>query len=308
MLLFYEVVTRATRRLTLSYPALDAKAQPLLPSPYLVELKRTAADLIKETEEISLSPVPRGEDAFGPGDRRVMAVSQIAGGQPQRFAALLKEANGCTRNIAASLEAIVARAAPEFGSFDGLVPGEAARGNLAKRYGPEHCWSVSRLETYATCPFKFYLNNVLGLEELPDLKLETDYLGRGSRVHEALAILHRRLNELGKGTPSAMPEQDFARFTNDTFAAIFEGFPKGGPLDNAFSSIDLAMLMRWIKDYFEQHSRYDAASENFERPLRPAHFEVSFGLRRRGKGADALGTEEPFELRRRRDDSLFGTD
>ena len=75
MLLFYEVATRATQRLTLSYPALDAKAQPLLPSPYLVELKRTAADLIKETEEISLSPVPRGEDAFGPGDRRVMAVA-----------------------------------------------------------------------------------------------------------------------------------------------------------------------------------------------------------------------------------------
>ena len=40
MLLFYEVVTRPTRRLVLSYPALDEAAQPLLPSPYLIELQR----------------------------------------------------------------------------------------------------------------------------------------------------------------------------------------------------------------------------------------------------------------------------
>jgi hypothetical protein len=126
--------------------------------------------------------------------------------------------------------------------------------------------------------------------------LETDYLGRGSRVHEALALLHRRLNELGTGTPAAMRKQDFAKFTSETFAAIFEGFPRGSPLDNAFSSIDLAMLLRWIEDYFEQHKKYDAASKGFDEPLRPAHFEVSFGLRRRGKGTDALGTEKPFEL------------
>src|SRR6185295_13149286 len=49
--------------------------------------------------------------------------------------------------------------------------------------------------------------------------------------------------------------------------------------------------------YFGQHGRYDADSRGFEKPLRPAHFEVSFGLRRRGKGTDALGTETPFELR-----------
>ena len=34
MLLFYEAVTRATKRLYLSYPALDEAAQPLLPSPF----------------------------------------------------------------------------------------------------------------------------------------------------------------------------------------------------------------------------------------------------------------------------------
>ena len=39
MLLFYEVITRATRRLYLSYPALDESAQPLSPSPFLTEVE-----------------------------------------------------------------------------------------------------------------------------------------------------------------------------------------------------------------------------------------------------------------------------
>ena len=40
MLLFYEVVSRAEKSLTISYPALDDKAQELPPSPYVHEIER----------------------------------------------------------------------------------------------------------------------------------------------------------------------------------------------------------------------------------------------------------------------------
>ena len=40
MLLFYEVLSRAQETLTISYPAMDDKAQVLPPSPYVVELQR----------------------------------------------------------------------------------------------------------------------------------------------------------------------------------------------------------------------------------------------------------------------------
>ena len=43
MLLFYEVLTRAEESLTISYPALDDKAQTLPPSPYVIELERLLA-------------------------------------------------------------------------------------------------------------------------------------------------------------------------------------------------------------------------------------------------------------------------
>ena len=61
MLLFYEAVTRATRRLWLSYPALDAAAQQLSPSPYLQEVERACGPgRIARCEQTDLSPVPAG--------------------------------------------------------------------------------------------------------------------------------------------------------------------------------------------------------------------------------------------------------
>ena len=44
MLLFYETITAATRRLYLSYPAVDESGEPLTPSPYLKEVEQACGD------------------------------------------------------------------------------------------------------------------------------------------------------------------------------------------------------------------------------------------------------------------------
>ncbi len=75
MLLFYEVLTRATKRLYLSYPGLDDKAQALLPSPYLAEVERILnAPAAREMPD--LSPLPAGTVPFGATEQRLMAVAQ----------------------------------------------------------------------------------------------------------------------------------------------------------------------------------------------------------------------------------------
>jgi uncharacterized protein YajQ (UPF0234 family) len=78
MLLFYETITRATRRIVLSYPGLDGKAQPLLPSPYLTELERCCGPTeITRTRDNSLSPVPSSGRAHCPREERLKAVTQV---------------------------------------------------------------------------------------------------------------------------------------------------------------------------------------------------------------------------------------
>ena len=204
MLLFYEVVTRPTRRLVLSYPALDEAAQPLLPSPYLIELQRCLG--IKERQEISLSPVPQDGEPCSAAERRVIAVSELLTGKPQPLAELLsgdmrhdstaaedgnRHKNREAENIVASLKSIAARSRRDrFSRWEGMVDSERATNELARRFGAEYLWSASGLEKYAYCPFQFFAGHVLGLEELPELTLETDYGGRrhsGPRGFGAIA-------------------------------------------------------------------------------------------------------------------------
>ncbi len=60
----------------------------------------------------------------------------------------------------------------------------------AERIAPARL-SVTKLKDYLTCPFRFYLKNILGMEELDDEKAEMDALDFGSLVHDVLATMAR---------------------------------------------------------------------------------------------------------------------
>jgi ATP-dependent helicase/nuclease subunit B len=314
MLLFYEVVTRPTQRLTLSYPALDESAQPLLPSPYVVELRRCLGDdRLPLTREISLSPVPQHSQPYSQTERRVKSVADWLNGKPDRLAALLpspvkgkgvgntnvNSEEGTGNALLAGLQSIAARANPKtFTEYEGLFTTEAAKRKLAKHYGPEHLWSVSRLEKYAYCPFQFMMNSVLGIEELPDLALEINYGRRGSLAHEALTTLHRRLNDPDKfQSPGDLGLEEFNRLRDESIALLIEQVPEGSFLQAALQDIDVRLVAEWFESYFDQHAEYDKLGESAK--LRPAHFEVSFGMKPRKSDVkvDPLSTDKPFKLR-----------
>jgi len=320
MLLFYEVITRATQRLTLSYPALDESAQPLLASPYLTELERSCGEnKITHSVDISLSPVPQHDHPFGPTERRTKAVAELVKNNPRRLAEILADDSqirhpdsptpdsSCqtpmlTTSIVAALQAIAARRQPDFGPFEGLLTGNAAKQRLHQQFGPAHCWSVSRLEEYSYCPFQFFSKNVLGLEELPELSLEIDFGRRGQLAHEALATLHRRLNFAGKSRSPAEASDEYAQLAGGAIELLQERISQGSPLEIALRTVDLRLIAQWLQEYIGQHVKYDEAiaainQQGQEQALRPSHFEVSFGLKpRTNEELDPLSTETPFEL------------
>jgi ATP-dependent helicase/DNAse subunit B len=63
---------------------------------------------------------------------------------------------------------------------------------LAAHYGPDHIWSASRLEAYATCPFLFLVDSVLDLK--PRLPPTEGYDIRilGTMYHAILEEIYRR--------------------------------------------------------------------------------------------------------------------
>ena len=91
MLLFYEAITRATRRLVLSYPGLDESAQPLAPSPYLDELEAVCGPgQIEKKELFELRPIPAEPMPLAARDFRLRAMAEALQGQVDLLAGLVQ--------------------------------------------------------------------------------------------------------------------------------------------------------------------------------------------------------------------------
>jgi len=312
MLLFYETVTRAGRRLVLSYPSLNDKLEPELPSPYLLSACR-ACGMELPVEKPELSPIPTDDEVASVGTWRIKATLDALDGRPARLAGMLTqpESAGVARNILAALEAIASRASrSEFGSFEGLVTSDRAKHRLSALFGDDRHWSPSELELYAACPFRFFAERVLRLKPMEAMELATDVAGRGSIVHETLAQVHRKLpspTPADDPSPTLGDRESFVREFEQVLTELIADLSRQEPLTDALAEIDRLRLVRLADDYYEQHAQYDmrpdgekvsskkgAAKQPAVR-MRPAHFEVSFG--HSDKSDDPLSRPEPLELR-----------
>ncbi len=310
MLLFYEVLTRATRRLILSYPALDSRGQPLSPSPYLSEVERICQPhSLRRATGPDLSSVPTTNDVISPRDFRVRAVAQAVAGDTAMLGELLCHPStiATANNIFAGLRASYARRGEAYGIYDGMLASDAAARALRARYGAERCWSPSQLEQYARCPHQFFLERVLKLEPLDEPALAIDYSGRGQMLHWLMSALHRDLNDRlgGHHSPGAQGEQEFLAEIHELIARLLARLRSDRPVTDGLLEIDARHVATVLADYHRQHVEYDRRWNHWDSPLRPAHFEVAFGPTRHGRdlaaGAevvdeDPLSTVRPFEL------------
>jgi ATP-dependent helicase/nuclease subunit B len=305
MLLFYEVATRAARRLVLSYPALDSAAQPLSPSPYLIEVERAfGACAIERHDEPDLDPVPSADEIYSPRDLRIRAVAEAVVGDATGLAELHRQkgTSAAAGNIVAALRASCSRQRGEgFGPHEGMLESAAARHALAEQFGPEHCWSPSQLEQYSLCPHQFFLQRVVKLEPIDDTLLATDYLGRGQMLHTLLAALHRGLSENeSRFSPGSHTDREFTACVASLVEQVVGTMRRDSPLADGLLEIDARRLSEWLARYREQHKQYESAFGDWKEPPRPAHFEVRFGPRRRrhadDEPEDPLSSDEPLRI------------
>jgi ATP-dependent helicase/nuclease subunit B len=330
MLLFYEVATRATHQLVMSYAGLDAKAQPLSPSPYLVELERACGDgKIPHHVDLHLSPVPREQEILCERDLRVRAVADALDGNRKLLAGMVPQQGSGVRDQESGIQDQKARAkrehaasslltalhtihdrsrGSEFGPFEGVFSSDAARAKLMERFGPDRCWSPSQLEKYAYCPFQFFSERIMRLEPLGDLALEVDYLLRGKLLHSTLTKVHRDLKDASGNlvSPSVQSAEAFETAARAVLGSILEMLCTDNLTAESLREVDRRVLAEWLSNYYTQHQDYDALWSEFESPLRPAHFEVAFGPLHEEADSepeevpvdcDILATSKPLELK-----------
>ncbi len=177
-------------------------------------------------------------------------------------------------------------------AHDGVLSGDAAIcAELGHAFDRQQVYSPTMLETYAACPFRFYLRYVLHLEPFPDLEPELTAKERGSLLHE---IAFRFFTEWRSSGHGAITEVHLPRAL-ETVSAVarrcMERYARDSPLWEATREEFLGQNGMG-PGLLEQFLRYESGTSSFL----PAHFEFSFGLPIAEGGCDAASVPDPVPL------------
>ncbi len=220
---------------------------------------------------------------------RGLVRAALEGAEPAGVAALMRT----TATFARAIDARRQRWGDTLTAHDGVMISDdavaAARGR--SDFAAGRPVSPSRMETYATCPYQFFLKYALRIQpvEEPEKVERIDALERGSLIH---AILERFLRTIGReDPPSAARREAHLAMLHDAFevecaervARGVTGRPLIWEMDRRQISED---LVRW----------YDAEVREGG-GLLPGALEVRFGPGGAGYGTDdPLSSDEPLRL------------
>ncbi|MDD5142404.1 PD-(D/E)XK nuclease family protein [Methanoregula sp.] len=178
-------------------------------------------------------------------------------------------------------------------SYDGILSGdETIQEALAGHYGPDHVYSPTSLETYANCPFAYFLGRVINLKELPEVEPNLSASDRGTAIHDILSAFYRQWRSAGHNKVSLASLNDATEMILKIASEELAQYSFQSPLWDA-----TRILMLGDKytgpGYFERFLINEAGEENS--PLIPSRFEFSFGMEA-GESDDPSSVPEPVEL------------
>jgi ATP-dependent helicase/nuclease subunit B len=179
---FYEAVTRARERLLLTRPCLADTGAPWAPSPFWEEIRRHI-----RVEPRKDCPSLHQAASWPELLESLAGQKDVATNEAWKWA--IREDNEKRPLAIESAREILHQRQAGQGQAGGPYNGnlESLADKLAQEFGPDYLWSASRLETYQSCPFHFFVAYVLGLEPRPAPTEGLDMRQLGSIYHRLLA-------------------------------------------------------------------------------------------------------------------------
>ncbi|MCC7556046.1 MAG: exodeoxyribonuclease V subunit gamma [Methanoculleus marisnigri] len=160
--------------------------------------------------------------------------------------------------------------------YDGMLDDDPAiLAALAERFGEGAVFSPTALETYADCPFRFYLERVLGLAPLPEADPDLTAQERGSLVHRIAYRFYSGWTCDGNGPVTGACYADALRRILDAGREEADRFTFETPAWAADKEhlLGSPAAGKGVLERFLRHEAEVAASR-----FVPHAFEVSFGL------------------------------
>ncbi len=196
---FYQAVSRGRQRLLLTRPYLADDGQAWEPSPFWAEALRLNGSR-------SVARVRSEDGLTDPAE----AASRIE---------WMEAAREFDIHIRNGIEALQARMSPKAGGRyegDTSTPWQGQAGpmlDLSGRFGAGYGWSASRLESYGTCPFEFFIAYAMELEPRTPPEEGFDVRVLGSMLHKVLEEVYatddplKNLPEIARGVFAAAPQE-----------------------------------------------------------------------------------------------------
>ena len=271
--LFHRAASQARERLILSYPRADARSgRERMPSLFFV-----AAASAREGRSLGVAELGPlvSEDVL-----EALPLDAALDAAERDRIRVLRGGEAAAREIAAgsgffrqSRLAQRARWSDRLTAYDGFLaplPAELYRKlDPAASAAPV---SASRLALYATCGFKYMLENVLRLEPVlePEERRRLEPIERGSLFHEVAERFLRERRERGELPVRDTPEtrRRLGELADDALASLVAGSP---PRFTLLWERERGRFHESLTAWLQREARAEGSV--------PAHFEVPFGLR-----------------------------
>ncbi|MDO8871779.1 MAG: PD-(D/E)XK nuclease family protein [Methanoregula sp.] len=281
---FIAALLSAQKTVYLSAPLADGE-KPLLTSAFFERVRM-------RTKE---APWPDATGIIPPASRRTAAVLAGAGIRDETICVALSLIPG-SLDISDLVERINMERYYRRGNcdspYDGILSDESIREVLAERYGPEHVYSPTSLETYASCPFEYFLNRVINLQALPEVEPNLSAGDRGTAIHDILSTFYRKWRSAGQMKVSLASLSDATDLILRLANEELDKYSFQSPLWDATRILMLGDRHTG-PGYFERfllHETDESAS-----PLVPSLFEYSFGMGTT-ESDDPASSPSPVEL------------
>ena len=205
--IFYEAISRPAQKLLLTRPVLADNGAAWVESPFWREVQRL---LVVDPQRVA-------------GDTAVPAAEAASMAEWWESAAAWPELPSLAGRDALQRGAAVwaARRTPGLSPWQGDLAQE--NGLLNAKYNPEHVWSASRLESYQSCGFAFFMGSLLGLAARPEPAEGVDAAQLGSIYHD---IFEEVYNTLGGGEDLAADEPQVLAMVHSIAAPILDEAPR----------------------------------------------------------------------------------
>ena len=183
-------------------------------------------------------------------------------------------------------EMIQSRTDKGYNKFDGLLEKNSIVTRLKDRYNSEFTYSVSQINEYAFCPFKYYCNKILNLGQLEDPALRLEALDLGNLYHHILYDFFKDFEGFQE-----VSIEEALKDLQQVAEEVMENYLPGINLPEGLWSLYQEEIMDTLNRVLT-YEYQEAAKQNYL--MKPTYLEASFGLNKNYREEESINYDDPL--------------